>query len=116
MCSVWSCYTAEKLQGSLPCARSIQNLRFSIWKKVTRSRSGVGLSFMWRMWVWRHLKERGFDPPQPQNASWGERYFDMRDPDGHELSFARPLTCILSSAISLALTVDMKNTGDQRLP
>src|SRR6266566_4502662 len=41
--------------------------------------------------VWRHLKERGFDPPQPQNASWGERYFHMRDPDGHELSFARPL-------------------------
>jgi len=41
--------------------------------------------------VWRYLKERGFDPPQPQNASWGERYFHMRDPDGHELSFARPL-------------------------
>ena len=38
--------------------------------------------------VWRHLKERGFDPPQPQNASWGERYFHMRDPAGHELSFA----------------------------
>src|SRR5947209_2319476 len=41
--------------------------------------------------VWRHLKERGFDPPQPQNASWGERYFNMPDADGHELSFARPL-------------------------
>src|SRR2546425_8349611 len=38
--------------------------------------------------VWRHLKERGFDPPQPQNASWGERYFHILDPDGHELSFA----------------------------
>ena len=27
----------------------------------------------------------------PRDASWGERYFHMRDPDGHELSFARPL-------------------------
>ena len=24
----------------------------------------------------------------PQDTSWGERYFHMRDPDGHELSFA----------------------------
>jgi catechol 2,3-dioxygenase-like lactoylglutathione lyase family enzyme len=27
----------------------------------------------------------------PADASWGERYFHIRDPDGHELSFARPL-------------------------
>jgi catechol 2,3-dioxygenase-like lactoylglutathione lyase family enzyme len=40
---------------------------------------------------WRHLKEKGFEPERPQDASWGERYFHMRDPDGHELSFARPL-------------------------
>lgn len=32
-------------------------------------------------------------PPEtePADASWGERYFHIRDPDGHELSFARPL-------------------------
>jgi catechol 2,3-dioxygenase-like lactoylglutathione lyase family enzyme len=40
---------------------------------------------------WRHLKEEGFDPEIPRDASWGERYFHMLDPDGHELSFARPL-------------------------
>ncbi|MBN3856458.1 VOC family protein [Paraburkholderia sp. Ac-20340] len=27
----------------------------------------------------------------PQDAPWGERYFHLLDPDGHELSFARPL-------------------------
>lgn len=27
----------------------------------------------------------------PADAPWGERYFHVRDPDGHELSFARPL-------------------------
>ncbi|GAB4320625.1 MAG: VOC family protein [Dehalococcoidia bacterium] len=27
----------------------------------------------------------------PQDAPWGERYFHITDPDGHELSFARPI-------------------------
>lgn len=27
----------------------------------------------------------------PADAPWDERYFHVRDPDGHELSFARPL-------------------------
>lgn len=26
----------------------------------------------------------------PADAPWGERYFHLRDADGHELSFARP--------------------------
>ena len=27
----------------------------------------------------------------PRDAAWGERFFHLTDPDGHELSFARPL-------------------------
>src|SRR3954453_1363860 len=27
----------------------------------------------------------------PRDAPWGERYFHLTDPDGHELSFAMPL-------------------------
>lgn len=35
----------------------------------------------------------GYHPATaPADAPWGERYFHIRDPDGHELSFARPLT------------------------
>ena len=41
--------------------------------------------------IWAYLREKGFHPESPQDASWGERYFHMPDPDGHELSFARPL-------------------------
>ena len=41
--------------------------------------------------IWAYLKEGGFHPDTPQDATWGERYFHMFDPDGHELSFARPL-------------------------
>ncbi len=40
---------------------------------------------------WSHLKEKGFNPEVPRDASWGERYFHMPDPDGHELSFAHPV-------------------------
>jgi catechol 2,3-dioxygenase-like lactoylglutathione lyase family enzyme len=38
---------------------------------------------------WKHLTDLGFAPEKPRDASWGERYFHMLDPDGHELSFAR---------------------------
>ncbi len=41
--------------------------------------------------IWAYLQEKGFHTESPQDASWGERYFHMLDPDGHELSFARPL-------------------------
>ncbi|QXC62935.1 VOC family protein [Aquihabitans sp. G128] len=35
----------------------------------------------------------GFTPSTaPADAPWGERYFHLSDPTGHELSFARPLT------------------------
>lgn len=27
----------------------------------------------------------------PRDAPWGERFFHLTDPDGHELSFAKPL-------------------------
>ncbi len=27
----------------------------------------------------------------PRDAEWGERYFHITDPDGHQLSFAMPL-------------------------
>jgi catechol 2,3-dioxygenase-like lactoylglutathione lyase family enzyme len=34
----------------------------------------------------------GLEPEaEPRDATWGERYFHLDDPDGHALSFARPL-------------------------
>ena len=36
--------------------------------------------------------EAGLTPvTSPADAPWGERYFHIRDPDGNELSLARPL-------------------------
>jgi catechol 2,3-dioxygenase-like lactoylglutathione lyase family enzyme len=42
--------------------------------------------------MYRRALMAGFDPEtSPADAPWGERYFHIHDPDGHELSFARPL-------------------------
>ncbi|MBI3925319.1 MAG: VOC family protein [Armatimonadetes bacterium] len=38
----------------------------------------------------RALGAAAHDPPR--DAEWGERYFHLTDPDGHELSFARRYT------------------------
>ena len=40
----------------------------------------------------RRALAAGYTPAMaPADAPWGERYFHLRDPDGNELSFARPL-------------------------
>jgi catechol 2,3-dioxygenase-like lactoylglutathione lyase family enzyme len=42
--------------------------------------------------MYRRALAAGFQPENsPADAPWGERYFYIRDRDGHELSFARPL-------------------------
>ncbi len=33
----------------------------------------------------------GLSPESPRDAAWGERFFHVLDPDGHELSFAEVL-------------------------
>jgi catechol 2,3-dioxygenase-like lactoylglutathione lyase family enzyme len=42
--------------------------------------------------MYAHVLTQGFMPEAPpRDAAWGERYFHLSDPDGHFLSFARPL-------------------------
>ena len=42
--------------------------------------------------LYARARDHGYEPEMPPaDASWGERYFHLRDPDGHELSFARLL-------------------------
>jgi len=39
-----------------------------------------------------HVLEAGLSPSfPPRDAPWGERYFHITGPDGHEISFAHPL-------------------------
>jgi len=39
----------------------------------------------------RTLTAAGLQGESPRDAAWGERFFHVTDPDGHELSFAEVL-------------------------
>lgn len=42
--------------------------------------------------LYKRARAAGYQPASvPRDAEWGERFFHLVDPDGHELSFARPL-------------------------
>jgi catechol 2,3-dioxygenase-like lactoylglutathione lyase family enzyme len=41
--------------------------------------------------LYRMAVAQGFTPSPLKNGSWGERYFHLTDPNGHELSFAQLL-------------------------
>jgi catechol 2,3-dioxygenase-like lactoylglutathione lyase family enzyme len=59
--------------------------RWSWWGRVILHVSDVDAFY-------RRALAHGLSPStSPADATWGERYFHISDPDGHELSFARPL-------------------------
>ncbi len=37
------------------------------------------------------LEKNGLKPEPPRDGGWGERFFHLQDPNGHELSFAQLL-------------------------
>ncbi len=41
--------------------------------------------------LYSKLKERGLEPESPRDGDPGERFFHLKDPDGHGLSFAQLL-------------------------
>jgi uncharacterized glyoxalase superfamily protein PhnB len=42
--------------------------------------------------LYRRAVANGLSPrAEPRDASWGERMFPIYDPNGHDLSFAKPL-------------------------
>ena len=44
--------------------------------------------------LYQHLRAQGLNPSTPKNAEWGERYFEISDPDGDVISFAELLDAI----------------------
>ncbi len=70
------------LNLQLDAARPVRD---PIWGRVVLWVDDVDVMF-------RRALAAGLSPAtSPADAPWGERYFHIRDPDGHELSFARPL-------------------------
>jgi catechol 2,3-dioxygenase-like lactoylglutathione lyase family enzyme len=71
--------------GYLNLTAEIAQRQWNWWGRVIFYESDVdGLH--------RHLIAAGYRPStEPRDAEWGERYFHISDPDGHELSFAWPI-------------------------
>lgn len=70
--------------GYLNLIAQPQSRRWSWWGRVIFHVSDVDAVYVRAM-------AKGLSPEAPpRDAEWGERYFHIRDPDGHELSFAKP--------------------------
>jgi catechol 2,3-dioxygenase-like lactoylglutathione lyase family enzyme len=62
-----------------------QDKQWSWWGRVIFHVSNVDALYQ------RALQAGNQPSTAPRDAEWGERYFHLTDPDGHELSFAKPL-------------------------
>ncbi len=75
---------------TMHAARSVINLRHAPhgasnrWARVILRVRGVDA-------LYQHLRAQGLHPSTPKNAEWGERYFEISDPDGDVISFAELL-------------------------
>ena len=71
-------------------ADSVINLR-RVRVRVSRGWGRVILRVRGVDALHRNLLEKGLAPHAPRDAEWGERYFEIPDPDGFVISFAEPL-------------------------
>ncbi len=68
------------------------NLQFSPSVRVPRNWGRVIFHVSDVDAMFARVRAAGFEPDfEPTDADWGERYFHLRDPDGHQLSFAKLL-------------------------
>lgn len=72
--------------GRLNLIAAPPGVRWSWWGRVILHVEDVDVLYA------RACREGLSPDAPPRDAEWGERYFHLTDPDGHELSFARPLT------------------------
>jgi catechol 2,3-dioxygenase-like lactoylglutathione lyase family enzyme len=84
-----SAFTSFRIgKGYLNLARAGDQVPAMSWARVVLYVDDVDA-------MYAHVLGQGFMPEAPpRDASWGERYFHLPDPDGHSLSFARPLRAI----------------------
>jgi catechol 2,3-dioxygenase-like lactoylglutathione lyase family enzyme len=72
-------------EGYLNLIRQPSDRTWSWWGRAIFAVSDVD-------WLYQHVLGLGLSPEAPpRDADWGERYFQLVDPDGHELSFMRPV-------------------------
>jgi len=75
---------------TMRAGQSVINLRHAPqgsgnrWARVILRVQGVDA-------LYEHLRTQGLNPSAPKNAEWGERYFEITDPEGDVISFAELL-------------------------
>jgi catechol 2,3-dioxygenase-like lactoylglutathione lyase family enzyme len=78
---------------TMRAGRSVINLRRAPqgsgnrWARVILRVQGVDA-------LYQHLRAQGLNPSTPKNAEWGERFFEISDPEGEVISFAELLEAI----------------------
>ena len=78
---------------TMRAGRSVINLRRAPqgsgnrWARVILRVQGVDA-------LYQQLRAQGLNPSAPKNAEWGERYFEISDPEGDVISFAELLDAI----------------------
>lgn len=77
-------FTSYQIGGGFLNLILVPNQDIAWWGRVILRVEGVDS-------LYKELKENGLDPEAPRDGPWGERYFHLKDPDGHELSFAELL-------------------------
>jgi catechol 2,3-dioxygenase-like lactoylglutathione lyase family enzyme len=79
-------FTTFQLGGSyLNLVFEPKEITWSWWGRIVLFVDDVDGAF-------EYLRSEGVMPEgEPADGEWGERYFHVRDPDGHQLSFARPI-------------------------
>ena len=80
---------------TMRAGRSVINLRRAPqgsgnrWARVILRVRGVDA-------LYQHLRAQGLHPSAPKSAEWGERYFEISDPEGDVISFAEILDASIS--------------------
>ncbi len=82
----WSAFTSFRAGRSyLNLIVQTTEIQWSWWGRVIFYHSDVDA-------LYAIAVAAGYHPSTaPRDAEWGERFFHLTDPDGHELSFAWPL-------------------------
>lgn len=77
-------FTTMRAGQSVINLRQVPTQAGNPWSRVILRVSGVDA-------LHRHFVEKGLRPTAPRNAEWGERYFEVSDPQGVVISFAEVL-------------------------
>ena len=77
-------FTTMRAGQSVINLRQVATQAGNPWNRVILRVRGVDA-------LHRHFVEKGLRPTAPRNAEWGERYFEVGDPQGVVISFAEVL-------------------------